>query len=158
VNQDGSYSASVFDGDYKLVRLKGTGPWVDLTDSIDVHVSGNTIVDVPVEPYYFIKTSSAAKSGTNVTATCTLQRVNTTKTLEVVRMYVNGTTIIDQNNNVGNASVLAAAIADPTQPINLTLAIPASLAAKDYVFVRVGVKTTGINELAYSEPIKVALK
>src|SRR5690554_1512804 len=39
VSQDGSFSASVFDGDYKLVRLEGA-PWVNNTDTIDVQVRG----------------------------------------------------------------------------------------------------------------------
>src|SRR3982751_5000804 len=42
IAQDGSFSAALFDGDYKLVRARGAGPWVDNVDSIDVHVSGAT--------------------------------------------------------------------------------------------------------------------
>src|SRR6476646_6291576 len=66
INQDGKYSATLFDGDYKLTRLKGNGPWVDNTDTINVHVSGATTMDVPVQPYFVIKTPTFQKSGSAV--------------------------------------------------------------------------------------------
>ena len=63
IAQDGSYSARLFDGDYKLVRLKGA-PWANQTDSISVTVSGDTKADVPVTPYFVITnpTFTPAKS------------------------------------------------------------------------------------------------
>jgi hypothetical protein len=41
VEQDGTFSASLFDGNYKLVRLRGNGPWTDNSDSIDVQLKGS---------------------------------------------------------------------------------------------------------------------
>jgi hypothetical protein len=67
VAQDGTYSADLFDGDYKLTRLRDNGPWQNNTDSISVTVKGNTVVDVPVTPYFTIGTATIAKSGSNVT-------------------------------------------------------------------------------------------
>ena len=69
VAQDGTFSATLFDGDYKLVRLRGNGPWIDNTDSISVKVSGNTQVDVPVVPHFNLNNVSFSKSGNTVTAT-----------------------------------------------------------------------------------------
>src|SRR4051812_34652244 len=40
VDQDGTFSAALFDGNYKLTRLKGNGPWADNTDTINVVVKG----------------------------------------------------------------------------------------------------------------------
>jgi hypothetical protein len=158
---DGSFSASLFDGNYKLVRLKGNGPWADATDSIDVKVSGNTIMDVPVDPYFIIKTSTFVKSGSVITGTITLQRVNTTKTLESVRIYLGSTLLVDPTNNTASTTVAAAAITDITAPltINVTIPAPNSLnATRDYIYARVGVKTTGVSELAYGTPQQISLK
>ena len=58
IAQDGSFSAELFDGDYKLVRSKGAGPWTDNSDTINVSVKGSVSVDVPVEPYFIIKNAS----------------------------------------------------------------------------------------------------
>jgi len=157
VDQDGSFSANLFDGEYKLTRLKGNGPWADNTDTINVSVRGTTTVDVPVDPYFVIKNETFTKSGSNINTSFTLQRVNTSRTLEAVRLYIGQTIITDQNNNAGNAQKAASAV-DITQPVTLTAAIPSSLANKDYVFVRVGVKTNGVGEWLYSLPQKINLK
>lgn len=158
ISQEGTFSARLFDGEYKLTRLKGNGPWLDNTDTIAVSVKGNTIIDVPIDPFFTVKNEKFVKSGTAINATFNLLRVNTSKPLELVRLYIGQTNITDQNNNAGNVQLLASAIPDPTQPVTLSANIPASLANKDFVFARVGVKTVGVAELLYSMPIKVMLK
>src|SRR5690606_22103936 len=42
VTQDGSFSASLFDGEYKMVSRNGNGPWVSSQDTILVSVKGDT--------------------------------------------------------------------------------------------------------------------
>ncbi|MBD0287478.1 MAG: DUF3823 domain-containing protein [Flavisolibacter sp.] len=155
---DGTFSAMLFDGDYKLTRLKGNGPWADNTDTINVQVRGATTVDVPVDPFFIIKGETFQKSGNSINATFNLQQVNKSKNLELVRIYLGQTLITDQNNNAVNASKEASAITDLSQPVTLSATIPASLADKDYLFARVGVKTVGVAELAYSQPQKIPLK
>src|SRR5690606_28374043 len=58
VAQDGTFSAVLFDGDYKMTLLRGNGPWMDQTDSIDVQVRGDQMSDVEVQPYYVLRNSS----------------------------------------------------------------------------------------------------
>lgn len=158
VAQDGTFSASLFDGEYKLTRLRGNGPWADNTDTINVSVKGNTVMDVPVDPYFVLRNPTFQKSGNNITGRVNLQRVNTSRNLEFVRIYVGQTMITDQVNNAGTATVTASAITDLTQPVNLSVAIPASLATKDFVYARIGVKTLGVAELVYTQPQKIQLK
>lgn len=155
IAQDGTFSASLFDGNYKLVLLPGNGPWVNNTDSIDVVVKGNTTIDVAVQPYFVIKNAAISKSGTEITATLSIQNINAVGTLESVSLYVGKTNIVDQVNNVGVATVNAGDIADITQPITVKLTIPASLSGQTYFFARVGVKTAGIAERIYAQPQKV---
>jgi len=158
VQQDGTFKAILFDGDYKLTYLKGVGPWVTKTDSVAISVRGNTVVDFPVEPFFIIKTSSFLKSGTNIMGTLTLQRVNTTQTLEAVRIYLNKGSIVDGNINLANFSIAASAIPDINATITINVAIPTTLSANDYLYARVGVKTTGVTELVYGVPLQVSLK
>src|SRR5690606_35052357 len=68
VDQDGSFSARLFDGDYKLVLLRGNGPWADNTDSLDVHIKGSATVDVPVDPYFVITNHAFQRNGDQITA------------------------------------------------------------------------------------------
>lgn len=158
VQQDGTYKAMLFDGNYLLTYLRGVGPWVTKTDTVPVTVKGNTVVDFPVEPYFFIKSSSFVKSGTNIVGTVTLQQVNTTKNLQSVFIYLSNNTIIDVTYRTATANIAAAAITDKTAPITITCAIPASLATNDYLYARVAVQTSGVTEYAYGMPQKVALK
>jgi hypothetical protein len=158
VDQDGTFSAKVFDGNYKLTLLRGNGPWADNTDSINVVVSGHSNVDVPVDPFFIITDESFTRNGNTIDASFKLKQVNTSKALELVRIYIGQTLITDQNNNAANAQKLAAAITDLSQPVTLNATIPASLAGKDYVFVRVGVKTIGVGELLYSKPQQISIK
>lgn len=156
VSQDGSYSAKIFDGSYKLTLLRGNGPWVEKTDSIDVVVKGSTIADVTVDPFFIVNNFTCTRSGNNVTANVSIQRVNTSKALEAVRFYIGQTIVTDQNNNSLTVAKDAGAITDITQPVSFTATIPAALVAKDAVFVRIGIKTSGVTELLYSAPIEIA--
>ena len=158
IKQDGSFSATLFDGNYKLVRARGAGPWIDNTDSIDVKVQGTAAIDVPVEPYFVIKNEAFTRNGTTVTGTFQLQAVNTSRTLELARIYIGPNLIVDQNNNFANAQILAAAIPNLAQTVTLNVTIPTTLANESYIFARVGVKTTGVAELLYTAPQKIQLK
>ncbi|MCE7043604.1 DUF3823 domain-containing protein [Dyadobacter sp. CY312] len=158
INQDGTFSASLFDGDYKLVRLRGNGPWVDNTDTINVALRGTQELDVPVTPYFIFRNDTYSKGEGKVSATFNLQQVNTSRTLERVNLYVGTTMIVDPNNNGGNAQQLAAAITDLTKPITLTATLSPALAGREYVYARIGVKTSGVGEMLFGAPQKIMLK
>lgn len=157
VAPDGTYSARLFDGDYKMTRQNG-GPWLSNTDSIDVQVRGNTVVDVPVTPYTFVKSATFQRNGATITATASLQTVSTANALESVRLYVFRTALVDDVNQSARTIVEASAIPSTGQPVSMNVTIPAALTSLDAVYVRVGVKTAGINELAYSPVERIALK
>ncbi|MEJ7767920.1 MAG: DUF3823 domain-containing protein, partial [Chitinophagaceae bacterium] len=157
IAQDGTFSAVLFGGDYKLVRSVGAGPWADNTDTINVSLRGSTAVDIPVEPYSIIKNVSYERTGSSVKATFTIERNTTTRTLELARLYIGPNLILDQNNNAANVQVLASAITIGT-PVSVTVNIPASIANDNFIFARVGVKTTGVAELLYTMPEKIQLR
>jgi Protein of unknown function (DUF3823) N-terminal domain/Domain of unknown function (DUF3823_C) len=158
VAQDGSFSAVLFDGNYKLTRVPGNGPWASQTDTINVEVRGGATVEVPVEPFFVIKNESFEKNGNAINSTFSLQRGNTSRNLERVNLYLSSTTIVDATKQSANGEKLAAAVTDLSQPVSLSVNIPSSLAGKPYIYARVGVKTAGIEELAYSAPQKIMLK
>ncbi|OIN56659.1 DUF3823 domain-containing protein [Arsenicibacter rosenii] len=158
VDQDGSFSATVFDGNYKLVRLRGNGPWVDNTDTIDVQVRGSATIDVPVQPYFTVANEKFQKAGTAITSTCKINQVLTTRAIERVTLYVGSTQFVDINNNAGNVSKAGADLADLTKELSFTMNIPSSVASKAYVYGRIGVKTVGVAEMLYSPVQKIQLK
>jgi Protein of unknown function (DUF3823) N-terminal domain/Domain of unknown function (DUF3823_C) len=158
VDQDGSFSATLFDGNYKLVMLRGSGPWVDNTDTINVVVNGVTTIDFPVQPYYTITNETISKSGSNITASAKVNQVVTTNPIERVTLFIGSTQFVDVNNRIATMDISGSNITDLTQPVNFSVAIPASVSNKEFVFARIGVKTTGVSELVYSPVQKINLK
>ena len=157
INQDGSFAAVLFDGDYKLVRARGAGPWTDNTDTLNVKLNGTANIDVPVDPFFFIKNATYERVGSTIKATFSVEKNITTKSLELARFYIGPNLILDQNNNAANGQILPAAVPFGTA-VSITLNIPASIANDNFIYARVGVKTVGTAELLYTIPQKIQVK
>jgi len=155
VAQDGSFSASLFDGNYKLVRLPGNGPWVNNTDSIDVTVKGGATIEVPVQPYFIIRNATVGKNGTTVTATFSIERINASQPLESASLYLGKTEIVDAVNNLRAAALSASQIGDITATVTINVTIPATLTGESFFYARIGVKTAGVGEQIYTQPFKI---
>ena len=154
VTQEGTYSANLFDGDYKMTRLRDNGPWQNNTDSIDVKVQGNTVIDVPVQPYFTVGTTTATKSGSSVTAS-TLVTKTGTRDIEYVTLYLNYTQFVDNFNQIAQVRKNPADLTNLSQPLTFTVPIPST--AKNAVYARIGVKTQGVSELVFSPVQKITL-
>jgi len=158
VNQDGSFSAKVFDGDYKLTMLRGA-PWVYNSDTINVQVKGNTQLNVPVNLYYALDNVGIEISGgSEISADFILRQVSEQGNLEFVRLYLGKTTLVDQNVNVANATLTADRMQDLSGTFSLQVAIPAAVSDKSYVYARLGVKVKDVPELLYSSPQKISVE
>ena len=157
MNQDGTYSAKLFDGDYKMVR-KGDSPWLHQpTDTLMVKVSGNTSFDVPVTPYFTITNDTFQKTGNTITAQFVVNKVVPTANVEFMRLYLGKSILTDQvqqevlvNGDVGNLVF--------GQQTVLTADLPDNLKNLDYIFARLGVKSTSSGEYIYTQVQKIALK
>jgi hypothetical protein len=153
---DGTFHAKVFDGEYKIVRLKGA-PWETPTDTISVTVSGNTVVDVPVTPFFVVSSVNYQKEANSIVARFTVQKISSAAALESVTLYLNQSIITDQNYNNAKITQAAAGIT-LGQEVTLSVALPANLASAEYLFARIGVKTSGVAEQYYTAPQKIQLK
>jgi len=156
VAQDGTFSAVLFDGDYKLTLLRGNGPWMDNTDSLDVQLRGSQMIDVEVEPYYTSTDPSYTVNGNTMTVDFTVNGIHTDRDLEFAGIYMGRTSLTDALRNEGAVMVAADDIALGT-PMSVDVEIPSGLAGRSDIFVRVGVKTMGVQELLYSQVENVAL-
>ncbi|MDL2208493.1 DUF3823 domain-containing protein [Parabacteroides sp. OttesenSCG-928-O15] len=157
IAHDGTYSAALFNGTYKVVRLAGA-PWeAQSKDTVTVEVRGNTVKDIEVQPFFAIKGESFQKSSDNVVAQFTIDKVVNDASLKSVRFYFGNNILVDQNRNAGAVNADLASI-NLGSTSTLTAPIPASLASKDYVFVRVGVQSDKSNEYIYTQVQKLQLK
>ena len=168
VAQDGTFSATLFDGSYKLNLRSGNGAWVDSPDTIRFELNGTADVTVPVTPYYTIENEAISHNpGVNapvgaIQATFKVGQVTTSRALEYVGLYVGTTSFVDRNHMVVRTEKKAAAL-DLNAPITLSVNLPANIRvtpspeSRDSVSVRVGVKTSGVDEMLFTQVYKIAI-
>jgi hypothetical protein len=162
ISQNGSYSARLFDGDYKLVRVAGA-PWINNnTDTISVTVKGNTKLDVPVVPYFIITDEVFTYDPNNsmITSSCNVDKIGTIN-IESLTLYVSFTEFVDANNYVQSHTLQGGDLDDlstiKTNTITLSNVTPYNMASREFIFARIGVKTLGVSERLYTPVQKIVL-
>jgi len=161
--QDGSYSAALFNGDYKLIVPSGDGPFMwkqtasGTPDSVSVTMNGNQKVDLEVTPYYMVRNAQITVSGNTVNASFKAEKIITdanAKDIERVSLYINKTQFVSGGNNIAAADIAGADITDPNN-ITMSVDIPTITPTQSYVFARVGIKIAGVEDMIFSPLIKV---
>ncbi|WP_313263711.1 DUF3823 domain-containing protein [Sphingobacterium sp.] len=156
-DQDGTFSASLFDGTYKLVRM-GDSPWLQqATDTIVIQVKGNTAVDVPVTPYFTVTNESFQKNNNSITANFTVNRIVGTANLDAVRLYLGKSILTDQGQQELRVDAKVANVVFG-QPTSIVGELPDNLKNLDYIYARIGAKSTVSGEYYYTAVQKIALK
>lgn len=162
VAQDGTFSASLFDGTYKLVRLGGA-PWeAQSGDTLTIDVKGNTVVDVPVNPYFIIKNESFQKGADGTIAVkFTIEKIVASATVESINLYLGKGILTDHNKNENGDDKynrqfdLSKLILG--QEMTMTSIIPESLIKSGFCFARIGIKSNKSNEYLYTQVQKISL-
>lgn len=163
VDQDGTYSALLFDGNYKLIIPQGQGPFMSQTnpktnsDTILIQLNGSQTFDIEVLPYYMFNDANFSVSGKTVTATCTLEKIITdenAKDIQSVSLYISKTTFVDGRNSISTATIDGADITDMNN-ISLSSDIPEMTPAQNYVFVRIGLKIKNVEDMLFSKIVKL---
>lgn len=156
-NQDGTFAAKLFDGKYKLTR-RGEAPWLQQsTDTIAVTVNGNTSIDVPVTPYFNLSNETYTKSGNTITARFVVDKVVPTANVELVRLYLGKSILTDQVQREVRAEGNVAGLVFGGQN-TIATDLPDNLKNLDYVFARLGIKSTVSGEYNYTQVQKISLK
>jgi hypothetical protein len=169
VNQDGAFSALIFDAKYKLIIPSNQGaPFMNIkntetnSDTIPVTLSGGLKKDIEVMPYYMVRNAVFTASGSVVTGTFKAEKIisdTNAKDIERVTLYINKTSLIDGRSdyNIGNSDLAGASIADPNS-ITLSLTVPAIQPKQSYVYARVGIKIKDVEKMVFSPVQKVTIQ
>jgi hypothetical protein len=164
VSQEGTYSAKLFDGNYKLVFAANQGPFLwkknaaGRQDTIAVNISGSKVMDIEVMPYYMIRGATLSAAAGKVNGFCKLEKIITdanAKDIENVSLYINKTQFVDGGNNIGSQQINGAAIADLNN-LNMSVSIPAMTPTQNYVFARIGVKIAGVEDMIFTPVSKIS--
>ena len=156
VKTDGTFSAVLFNGSYKMVLPATQGPYLSPSDTTVVVVAGNTNKNIEVMPYYMIRSAAYAVAGRAVTGTCSLEQIVTgdqANAVERVTMYVSYTYFADQFSS----DVSADATLTDLNNLSATLTVPAfeNRPTQSFVYVRLGVKIQNVEDMIYTSPRKV---
>jgi hypothetical protein len=158
VDQNGSYSAVLFDGEYRLVIPPGQGPFIGTgigeggSDTLQVQLQGDQKLDIQITPYFMIRNPEFSTSGRTVSANFAVEQIVTganAQNVEFVQLYVSKTNYVDTRTSIGTTTMNSGDISDMSN-INLSVDVPAMTPTQDYVFARVGVKTSAVEDMIFS--------
>ena len=161
--QNGTYSALLFDGDYKLIIPNGQGPFMwkqtaaGTPDSLAVTLRGSQTLDIEVTPFYMIRSPQITGGGGKVSATFKAEKIITdanAKDIERVSLYINKTQFVSGADNIALIDMAGADITDLNN-INLSLTVPAIVPTQNYVFGRIGLKIAGVEDMIFSPVQKI---
>lgn len=166
VDQNGSYAAVLFDGDYRLVIPPGQGPFIGSgigeggSDTLNVQVQGDQQLDIEITPYFMIRNPQFSNSGRTVSAGFAVEQIVTdanAQNVEYVQLYVSKTNYVDTRTSISTSTVNGGDISDMSN-INLSTDVPTMTPTQDYVFARVGVKATAVEDMIFSPVEKIQLQ
>jgi hypothetical protein len=164
VSQDGTFSALLFDGDYKLYIPRNTVPFKVLpqeqtqSDTILIEIRGNKTMDIEVTPYYAVKNSVISNAGRKINASFSLEKIITdvnAKNVDEVFLYVSKSNLVASRNDIGGVVSMKGADIPDLNNINLSRDVQVLTPDQSYVFARVGVKLAGVEYLIYSPVQKI---
>jgi len=161
VNQDGSYSALLFKGNYKLVFPDGAGPFIPTkdkdtgNDTIYINLQSNMQMDIDVLPYYMIRNARFSVNTTDsiVSASCSIEKIITDsileKDIEYVSLYISKTNWVDGRTSINSVTLQKSEINDINN-IELKVKIPSIIPTQHYVFARIGLKIKNVGKMIFS--------
>ena len=166
IEQDGSFSNMLFDGNYKLVFAPNQGPFMTkkvndvIKDTIYVSMKGSQTLNIEVLPYYMVRNTAFTYATGVVTGKCKLEKIITdanAKSVERVSLYINKTNFVSGANNIALTDLDGASITDLNN-VSLSVTVPARVPTQNYVFARIGVKIAGVEKLIFSPITKITLQ
>ena len=152
LTQDGSFSAQLFDGKYKLVTTSGNGPWLNSADTVLVDVRGNTSIEYQVKPYYTMSNITYNVQGNMLKASFDVKTIDASRAIDFAALLVNDTKFVD----LGQYTYKMEKTGITMGRVELDLDIKDILTKSAAVYARVGLKISGITEALYdSSPKKL---
>jgi hypothetical protein len=136
--------------------------WKELSagkrDTIAVTISGNKTMDIEVMPYYMVRNAKITAASKTVTATFNIEKVITdanAKGIDRVNLYINKTQFVSGGDQVASTQLNGSDITSLSN-ISMSVGIPSLSPTQNYVFARVGIKISGVEDMIFSPLVKVS--
>ena len=160
IQQDGSYSVLLFNGEYKFIIPNGQGPFkwnqtaTGTPDTTVITLNGSQDLNIEVTPYYMVRNPKITAAGANILGNFKVEKIITdasAKDVESVSLYINKTQFVSGADNTAVTTVDAAAITDWNN-VQLSVAVPSGQSS---VYGRIGVKIAGVEDRIFSPVIEI---
>jgi hypothetical protein len=155
VSQDGSFSAKLFDGHYKLVTRDGNGPWLNTRDTTEVELRGTASVDLEVTPYFTISNSSISLSGNVMNTSFTINQIVDAAQIDRVMLLLNTTTFVDEVANVVRAEFTGDDVQVGQMALNVDFSDEPDAVNGRALFGRICVWPSGSDQGIYSPVVRL---
>ena len=153
VGQEGTFSAKLFNGEYKMVTRNNNGPWVNTRDTTLITVNGSTTIEFKVTPYFTISNAEISLSGNTMNASLTINRIVATAEIDRVILLLNSTTFVDDGFNVLRKDFTGNDV--KTGQVNYTAELNEKALNAKFLFGRICVWTKGADQGIYSQVFKL---
>lgn len=153
VGQEGTFSAKLFNGEYKMVTRNNNGPWVNTRDTTLITVNGSTTIEFKVTPYFTISNAEISLSGNTMNASLTIDRIVPTAEIDRVILLLNSTTFVDDGFNVLRKDFTGNDV--KTGQVNYTAELNEKALNAKFLFGRICVWTKGADQGIYSQVFKL---
>lgn len=155
VAQDGSFSAKLFDGHYKLVTRDGNGPWLNRRDTTDVELRGTTTVDLEVTPYFTITDPSISLNGNVMNTSFTINQIVEASQIDRVMLLLNTTTFVDEVANVMRTEFTGDEVQVGQMSLNVDFSDEAGVVNAPALFGRICVWPSGSDQGIFSPVVRL---
>ena len=143
VGQDGTFSALLFDGEYRLTTRDGNAPWVNNHESVTVNLKGHTEVNLEVTPYFMISNEQLSVTGSAMNASFMINRIVPDAKISRVMLLLSKTQFADDVNNLYRQDF------SDVVPGNTEIVKAKAL------YARVGVLANGADQAIYSPVVRL---
>jgi hypothetical protein len=166
---DGSYSALLFNGDYKMVIPRGQGPFMSTvnnetqSDTILLQLRGSRDFDIEVMPYYMLHDAVFSSNNGVVSANVAIEKVITdvnAKDIESVGVFVYTSVFASRgmNYNKTDGTIPGSSIVDMNSvDLNVEVRTADIFPSQNYVYATVGLKIAGVEDWIYTPVQRVDL-
>lgn len=153
VGQEGTFSALLFDGEYRLTTRDGNGPWVNSHESVTVNLNGHAELNFEVTPYFTISNEQLSVSGSAMNASFTINQIVSEAKISRVMLLLSKTQFADDVNNLFRQD-----FSDVTPgSVNLSADISGNteIVKAKALYARVGVLANGADQAIYSPVVRL---
>ncbi|WP_425885088.1 DUF3823 domain-containing protein [Parabacteroides sp. ASD2025] len=153
VGQDGTFSALLFDGEYRLTTRDGNGPWVNSHESVTVHLNGHTEVNLEVTPYFTISNEQLSVAGSVMNASFTINQIVPEAKISRVMLLLSKTQFADDVNNLFRQDF--SDVTPGSMNLSANIGGNTEIAKAKALYARVGVLANGADQAIYSPVVRL---